>query len=610
MQIEMIALVVGAVLAAQPAAQGPAADAHGDETSAAAKWVRERAVVLDADEAGSGFEDLAPLKQMVGGARIVSLGEPTHGTRECFQMKHRLLEFLASEMGFTIFSIEASLPEAFRLNEYVLQGRGDPAELIRGMHFWTWSTQEVLAMVEWMRAFNERRGDRGPVRFTGFDMQYTEAAMQNVRTFVAVHDENMLAEIDAAWAKVAEAERAQAAAAGGSPFAVATGSFPAGAARGKRVRFSGFLKTEGVGGAGMGGGGFAALWWRADGPDGEVLAFDNMQDRGPRGDTGWAHYAIELDVPEATVNISYGLILNGSGTAWFDGLKVELDGKEHDGGGAVDGGIDLGFESPRKRGLAAMVMGAEAALDREQFIEGEQSLRLTRNAAMAQAGGAAGAGQAARTLNESLRAAQDVIRRLEAAREKLATAGGKEQAEWAIRNARVVLQALQAKLDPSRRDPSMAENVAWILEQHPGARIVLWSHNAHASMNPGWMGSFLEQKFGDEHITIGFATAEGAYTAVGPNGLTAYPLHEPPAQSVEAILNAAGPDRFILDLRGAEAGTDASGWVLQERPCRMIGALAMEEQFHPDMVGRAFDLLIFQRRTSAAVQLPRGKTRE
>ncbi len=74
------------------------------------------------------------LKDVVGDARIVSLGEATHGTREFFRMKHRMLEFLATEMRFSIFSIEANMPEAYRLNDYVLNGVGDPKKLLAGMY--------------------------------------------------------------------------------------------------------------------------------------------------------------------------------------------------------------------------------------------------------------------------------------------------------------------------------------------------------------------------------------------------------------------------------------------------------------------------------------------
>jgi erythromycin esterase-like protein len=61
---------------------------------------------------------------------------PLHGSREFFQLKHRMLEFLATQMGFTIFSIEANMPEAYKLNDYILRGEGDPAKLIKGMYFW------------------------------------------------------------------------------------------------------------------------------------------------------------------------------------------------------------------------------------------------------------------------------------------------------------------------------------------------------------------------------------------------------------------------------------------------------------------------------------------
>ena len=111
-------------------------------------WVRTHAIPLTTVEASNGFTDLQPLKPMIGGARIVSLGEATHGSREIFQLKHRMVEFLASEMGFTIFAIEANMPEAYRVNDYVLNGTGDPAQLLRGVYFWTWDTDEVLTMIK------------------------------------------------------------------------------------------------------------------------------------------------------------------------------------------------------------------------------------------------------------------------------------------------------------------------------------------------------------------------------------------------------------------------------------------------------------------------------
>src|ERR1700752_574454 len=218
-------------------------------------WIKKNAVRLQTPEAGHGFTDMKPLKKIVGNARIVSLGEATHGTREFFQLKHRMLEFLASEMGFTIFSIEANMPEAYRLNDYVLNGNGDPAKLLKGMYFWTWDTQEVLEMIKWMREFN--KSGKGRVQFTGFDMQTPDVAIQIVNDFVAKHDAAFMEDMRQAATQAKAAPRAD-----GPPFAVATATFPIEVAAGKRIRYSGYIKTQGITRK------WAGLWWRVDGKSG------------------------------------------------------------------------------------------------------------------------------------------------------------------------------------------------------------------------------------------------------------------------------------------------------------------------------------------------------
>ena len=140
-------------------------------------WLVKTSHPFATDDPTHDNSDLAFVRDLVGDARIVALGEGTHGTAEFFRMKHRLLRYLAEEMGFTLFAIEASMPEAELLNDYVLHGHGDPARLIAGMYFWTWNTHEVLAMVEWMRQHNLNGGH---VEFHGVDMQSPGNAMLNV----------------------------------------------------------------------------------------------------------------------------------------------------------------------------------------------------------------------------------------------------------------------------------------------------------------------------------------------------------------------------------------------------------------------------------------------
>jgi erythromycin esterase len=169
----------------------------------AVAWLKQAAVPFDrADPAGS-LADLEPLRAMVGGARMVALGEGTHGTREFFQMKHRVLQFLVRELGFTAFAIEATWPEANAVDLYVRTGIGDPAVALSNLYFWTWNTQEVAEMIAWMRDYNRTVPPARQVRFFGFDMQYPGVAMDTVAAFVRRADLARAAAVDSAYACLA-----------------------------------------------------------------------------------------------------------------------------------------------------------------------------------------------------------------------------------------------------------------------------------------------------------------------------------------------------------------------------------------------------------------------
>jgi erythromycin esterase len=135
------------------------------------KWLIDNAIPLSTVEAGNGFIDMQPLRKLIGSARIVALGEATHGTREFFQFKHRMFEFLVNEMGFTVFGMEATMLEAFDVNEYVLTGKGDPEKALAGLYSWFWNTKEILEMIKWMRRYNADPLHTKKVKFYGFDNQ-------------------------------------------------------------------------------------------------------------------------------------------------------------------------------------------------------------------------------------------------------------------------------------------------------------------------------------------------------------------------------------------------------------------------------------------------------
>ena len=135
------------------------------------------------------LDDLAPLNKMIGNARVVALGEATHGSAEFFQLKHRFLEYLVTEKGFTTFAIEASEPECRAIDAYIHGAPGDPKAIAAALGYWTWRTEEVLALIEWMRAWNGSHA-ANKVRFVGFDMQSVHVAKKTVADAVrAMHPE-------------------------------------------------------------------------------------------------------------------------------------------------------------------------------------------------------------------------------------------------------------------------------------------------------------------------------------------------------------------------------------------------------------------------------------
>jgi hypothetical protein len=86
--------------------------------------------------------------------------------------------------------------------------------------------------------------------------------------------------------------------------------------KGKRVRFSGFVKSNSVQG-------WAGLWMRID--SGYLTAaFDNMQGRSIQGTTDWTPYSVVLDIGQSATGINFGILLSGSGTVWLSGVRFEV----------------------------------------------------------------------------------------------------------------------------------------------------------------------------------------------------------------------------------------------------------------------------------------------
>ena len=164
------------------------------------EWLKKNVNTFQTVQPIEDDSDLSFLKDIVGDARIVSLGEGTHGTSEFFKMKHRITKYLAENMGFTVFAIEANMPEALDVNNYILNGIGNSKDVLAGLYFWTWNTQEVLDMLEWMREFNESK--KGRIEFWGFDMQNPNIAIKNTLNFLKKYDQSFYEDANEKYQKI------------------------------------------------------------------------------------------------------------------------------------------------------------------------------------------------------------------------------------------------------------------------------------------------------------------------------------------------------------------------------------------------------------------------
>ncbi len=162
----------------------PSPLASGPAPQNVIEWVRARTIPLKTPEPGHGFSDMQPLKSIVGKSRIVALGEATHGTREFLQLKHRMLEFLVHEMGFSVLAIEANWPESLAINEYILEGKGTLSGAVASLYPFLWRTEEVRELIGWMRSYNQDPSHRTKLKFYGFDMQGPELALRRVLVYL------------------------------------------------------------------------------------------------------------------------------------------------------------------------------------------------------------------------------------------------------------------------------------------------------------------------------------------------------------------------------------------------------------------------------------------
>jgi erythromycin esterase-like protein len=133
--------------------------------------------------------DFDPLLSRVGDARIVLIGEASHGTHEFYRIRGEITKRLVREKGFRAVAAEADWPDAYRVNRYV-RGRGpdrDADEALadfRRFPQWMWRNADVLDFIGWLRSHNDPLPDEQRVGFYGLDLYSLHASIEAVLRYL------------------------------------------------------------------------------------------------------------------------------------------------------------------------------------------------------------------------------------------------------------------------------------------------------------------------------------------------------------------------------------------------------------------------------------------
>lgn len=141
----------------------------------------------NAVDAPNGLPPIEALDEIIGDARIVLIGESSHGTHEFYESRAAITKWLIDEKGFCGVAAEADWPDAYRVNRYV-RGLGSDSsaeEALSGFErfpAWMWRNVVVRDFVNWLHARNSRCRSDGRVQagFYGLDLYSLHRSIQEV----------------------------------------------------------------------------------------------------------------------------------------------------------------------------------------------------------------------------------------------------------------------------------------------------------------------------------------------------------------------------------------------------------------------------------------------
>ncbi|WP_422771537.1 erythromycin esterase family protein [Plantactinospora sp. WMMC1484] len=138
--------------------------------------------------------DFDPLLERVGSARVVMLGEASHGTYDYYRLREQLTRRLITEAGFSFVAVEGDWPDCDLVHRSVVAAPGaddDPQRALERFArwpTWMWANAEVARFCRWLRAWNADRPETGRAGFHGLDVYSLWESMQAILDYLGEED--------------------------------------------------------------------------------------------------------------------------------------------------------------------------------------------------------------------------------------------------------------------------------------------------------------------------------------------------------------------------------------------------------------------------------------
>ena len=141
---------------------------------------------------------LDPLFKRIGDARIVMLGEASHGTHEYYNWRSYITRRLIEEMGFHFIAVEGDWPDCYQLNRYIKNypegGKGayNVLHSFNRWPTWMWANWEIVALGDWLNRHNSGFPSNKKTGFYGLDLYSLWESMESIMRYLKKTDPGAL----------------------------------------------------------------------------------------------------------------------------------------------------------------------------------------------------------------------------------------------------------------------------------------------------------------------------------------------------------------------------------------------------------------------------------